>query len=81
MTRGEFFQILGICGMILSGLCFDSAFIAPAAILFLAFTILSVASHFLMDEGFLDKDNPDEDRIKANRDELFRQWVLREKIK
>ena len=81
MTKGELISIIGLAGMVLSIMCLDSDYFIPAAILACGFGLMSFAGHMLTGESFIDEDQVDEEKIKSNRDELFRQWVLREKIK
>ena len=84
MTTGEKIKLIGLGGMILAALCMDSEFFVPAAILFMAFGILTFSCHFMMNEGFIDSDDIakiDKKKIARNREEVFRNWVKSGKIK
>lgn len=84
MTTGEKIKLIGLGGMILAALCMDSEFFVPAAILFMAFGIMTFSCHFMMDEGFIDSDDMrkiDQKKIRQNREQVFNMWVLTGTVK
>lgn len=73
MSRGELFGIIGLTGMVLSVLCLESAML-PAVITFGICSIVCFAGQLIGDGGFI-KDTTSEDRIRQNRERLWRSWM------
>ena len=79
MSKGELIGIMGLCGMVMSVLCLESAMI-PAVIAFGICSIVSFGGHLIADGGFLEA-TEDTDRIMKNREMVWRYWYYGSEVK
>ena len=79
MSRGELIGIMGLCGMVMSVLCLESAMV-PAVIAFGICSIISFGGHLLGDGGFIER-TEDNDRIANNREKVWKNWISESEVR